>query len=175
MTFNTAQTLQAEKLETRAMSSSDLEAVLLIERNAHVSPWSRLSFEESLTKNYLCRVIRHNGDVVAYSVLCEVVDELHVLNVAVAPQYQGAGLGHTLVDDFITQAKALTLKQVFLEVRASNYAAQSLYLKWGFEQIAIRKRYYSMPSSTNKSDREDALIYQKKLEQASFAQPVSFN
>jgi len=153
------QTLQTDSLDVRAMSQDDLSSVLLIERNVHVSPWSRLSFEESLSKNYICRVVEHSSEVVAYSVLCSVVDELHVLNVAVTQQHQGAGLGHVLMDDIITQAKKHALKKIFLEVRASNDIAQGLYEKWGFEHISVRKRYYSVANASNKSEREDAFIY----------------
>jgi len=65
------------------MTTPDLTQILAIERNAHVSPWARLSFEESLTKEYLCRIIQNDDEIVAYSVLCPVVDELHILNIAV--------------------------------------------------------------------------------------------
>jgi len=141
------------------MTTPDLTQILAIERNAHVSPWARLSFEESLTKEYLCRIIQNDDEIVAYSVLCPVVDELHILNIAAAPQCQGAGLGHMLIKDVIDLARRHSLKKIFLEVRASNGVAQSLYEKWQFQKISIRKRYYSVPKSKNTNEREDAFIY----------------
>ena len=141
------------------MGTEDLNQVLSIERNAHVSPWSRLSFEESLTKEYLCRVVEHSNEVIGYSILCPVVDELHILNVVVAPQCQGAGIGHLLIQDLVTLANSLKLKKVFLEVRASNFIAQGLYEKWQFQRISIRKRYYSAPENSDTNEREDAFIY----------------
>jgi len=155
--------LHADSLNTRAMVTNDLSQVMMIENNAHISPWSRLSFEESLTKEYQCRVIESDDEVVAYSVLCPVVDEFHILNVVVAQQYQGSGLGHMLMQDIISLAQKLGLTKVFLEVRASNTIAQSLYEKWQFEQISIRKRYYSVPNSQNSNEREDAHIYLRQL------------
>ena len=158
-----AESLQFEHLTVREMTSQDLSQVVMIERNVHISPWARLSFEESLTKNYLCRIIENQEEIIAYSVLCPVVDELHILNVAVATQCQGAGLGHMLMQDVIGLAEQLGLRKIFLEVRASNSTAQSLYRKWQFEQISIRKRYYRLPDSNNANDREDAFVFLRQL------------
>ena len=159
--------LNKASIRLRDMQSKDLVPVLSIERNVHVSPWSRLSFEESLTKHevqeYCCRVIESAREVAGYTVVCPVVDELHILNIVVATQYQGFGLGHMLMQDIIEHAQAQSLRKIFLEVRASNEIAQSLYSKWQFEQISIRKRYYSMPSSTNSNDREDAMVFLRQL------------
>jgi len=139
------------------MASADLADVLSIERNAQVSPWSRLSFEESLTKEHVCRVVTHNNKVLAFHVVCAVVDELHILNVAVASHLQGIGLGHVLMQDIIETAESASAKKVFL-----NLAAQSLYAKWQFEQIALRKGYYR--SSQGIADqREDALVFARNL------------
>ncbi len=154
--------ITADNLTLRNMASADLADVLSIERNAQVSPWSRLSFEESLTKEHVCRVVTHNNKVLAFHVVCAVVDELHILNVAVASHLQGIGLGHVLMQDIIETAESASAKKVFLEVRASNLAAQSLYAKWQFEQIALRKGYYR--SSQGIADqREDALVFARNL------------
>lgn len=158
-----ANMIDKDALLVRDMKSSDLSQVVLIERHAQLSPWARLSFEESLTKEHICRVIEMSNDVVAYFVVCPVADELHILNVVTAPSCQGVGLGHLLMDNILNCAQNLSLRKIFLEVRASNYVAQSLYLKWQFEQIAIRKRYYSMPNTKNTNDREDALVYLRQL------------
>ncbi len=152
-------------LPVRDMRGIDLSQVLLIENNAQVSPWSRLSFEESLTKDYFCRVIEMLGgdsdELVAYHVSSEIFDELHILNVVAAPQFQGLGLGHMLMEDIVNFAKTRNLSKLFLEVRASNEAAQSLYSKWQFRQIAIRKQYYRVTSANGL--REDALIFLREL------------
>jgi len=100
-----AETLNVDSLILRAMTTQDLTQIVAIECNAHVSPWARLSFEESLTKEYVCRVIENGGDVIAYSVLCPVADELHILNIAAALQCQGVGLGHMLIQDVIDIAQ----------------------------------------------------------------------
>ena len=159
-------------LSIRDMQGNDLKQVLCIEANAQASPWGRISYEESLTKQHCCRVIEMDcsseklvgfeaREVVAYHVVCEIVDELHILNVVAAPQFQGLGLGHMLMDDIIAIAQARRLTKTFLEVRAGNKVAQDLYLKWQFTQIALRKKYYRPTAQDNV--REDAFVYMRKI------------
>jgi ribosomal-protein-alanine N-acetyltransferase len=150
--------LKASDLTLRAMHDKDLSQVLVIENQAQANPWSRLSFEESISREHRCRVIANDKAIVAYHVVCEVADELHVLNLATAKQHQGLGLGHMLVSDIVDFAEQQSLAKIFLEVRASNLVAQSLYLKWQFVQIAVRKSYYAATSVSNGA-REDALIF----------------
>jgi len=158
---------QADKLFARDMVSEDLSQVLDIESNAQASPWGRLSFEESLTKSHFCRVLEvcleteslPQSLIVAYHVVCPIVDELHILNVVTAPQYQGIGLGHRLMQDILEIAEHHKSQRIFLEVRATNEKAQSLYLKWQFKQMGVRKQYYR-PTQSNE-EREDALIFMR--------------
>ena len=151
---------EAGELTVRDMHSRDLQQVVQIEANAQISPWGRLSFEESLTKRHVCRVVLVAKVLVAYHVVCPAADELHILNVVAAPHLQGLGLGHCLMQDIIDVAENKSLRKVFLEVRASNKTAQSLYLKWKFKQIALRKHYYRASSS---GTREDALVFLREL------------
>lgn len=65
-----------------------------------------------------------------------------VQTIAVTSAAQGTGLGHRLLTALLTEAHHRNLASVLLEVRADNIAAQKLYLKNGFEQIAVRRRYY---------------------------------
>ena len=149
-------------LAVRDMQGEDLSQVLIIERAAQVSPWSRLSFEESLNRQHLCRLVTDIESVVAYHVVCAVADELHILNLVVAKSMQGIGLGHVLMDDILAIAEAQNLTKIFLEVRASNLVAQSLYAKWQFEQIALRKGYYAASTQTL-GQREDAMVLMRKI------------
>jgi ribosomal-protein-alanine N-acetyltransferase len=154
------------ELTVRDMRSEDLKQVLAIELNAQASPWGRLSFEESLTKQYQCRVIEMLLEddlpvIAAYHVVCQVVDELHVLNVVAATQFQGLGLGHMLMDDVLKIAKAASSNKIFLEVRSSNEVAKNLYLKWQFSQISLRKEYYR-PTSVGQP-REDAFVFMRQI------------
>ena len=158
---------QNGQLLARDMCGSDLTSVLSIESRSQASPWGRLSFEESLTKEHFCRVLevddqdRESVDskalIVGYHIVCPIVDELHILNVVASPEYRGVGLGHRLMQDVFEIAMQHSCKRIFLEVRASNEIAQSLYLKWKFKQIGLRKQYYR-PSSVE-ALREDALVF----------------
>lgn len=161
---------------SRDMRPTDLASVLQIERHVQISPWSRLSFEEALTRmegsgleqpealelldersvrNYLCRVVMVGEVLAGFHIGSTILDELHILNLAVAPSYQGMGIGHVIMDDFRQLTIKRNLTRQFLEVRATNAVAQALYTKWGFEQIAVRKDYYRLAQG----GREDACVY----------------
>ena len=148
---------QNRQYSIRDMNSGDLIEILKIEQVAQASPWARLSFEESLNREDFCRVVEQSGEVVAYHVSSHILDELHLLNVVCAPRAQGNGFGHVLMQDVFECARIKKVEKVFLEVRASNAIAQSLYEKWGFEKIAVRKHYYrpTLPNGL----REDAEVY----------------
>ncbi len=151
--------IQESELRQRAMQSSHLTEVLAIEQHSQAMPWARLSFEESLNRGDPCRVVLHEEKVLAFHVCSLVVDELHILNLAVAKSAQGIGLGHFLMRDIIGLAKEYGASKVFLEVRVSNEIAKTLYQKWQFEQIAIREKYYRTPDK----QREDALVFVRRL------------
>jgi len=147
-----------KSLIVRDMCSADLSSVTSIESNAHISPWGRLSFEESLTRGDLCRAVEFHSEIVAYHISSSVADELHVLNVVSAPSFQGRGLGHLLMQDIMDCAISRQVNKIFLEVRRSNAIAQDLYLKWQFKQIAVRKNYYRTQQS-KPALKEDALVF----------------
>ena len=137
------------------MTARDLEGVAAVELAAFKFPWSRGNFEDSLKSGHLGIVLRDGGNEVAgYLILMPVVDEMHLLNVTVAPAWQRQGLGHWL----LRLARALTLAHGFgsllLEVRPSNAGAVALYHRSGFAEIGRRKRYYPAENNT----REDALV-----------------
>lgn len=150
-------------LSLRDMQGQDLSEVLKIERTAQASPWSRLMFEEALSRQQYCRVLIESAEILGFHVVSGVVDELHILNVVVAKQAQGSGLGHWLLQDILQIAKDGSYTKLFLEVRASNLAAQGLYQKWQFQQIALRKNYYA-PSKASNGEREDALLMMRAVD-----------
>ena len=81
--------------------------------------------------------------VVGYAGLWMMVNEAHVTTIAVAPEYQGHGLGELLLLSLIDKSIELGAYCVTLEVRVSNYVAQSLYRKYTFRETGMRRRYYS--------------------------------
>jgi [ribosomal protein S18]-alanine N-acetyltransferase len=81
--------------------------------------------------------------VVGYAGLWMMVNEAHVTTIAVAPDYQGRGLGELLLLSLIDKGIELGAYCVTLEVRVSNFVAQSLYRKYTFRETGLRRRYYS--------------------------------
>ena len=96
-------------------------------------------------------VARYEGDVVGYAGMMFLPQEAHVTNIAVDPEWHGYGIGSQLLLKIITEALARGSDRISLEVRVSNAVAQTMYEKFGFAAVSIRKGYYI---ETN----EDALV-----------------
>jgi len=136
------------------MQAADLDEVMAIENAIYSHPWTRGNFTDSLVAGYECRTWRLDGELVGYFVLMIGAGEAHLLNLSIAPAYQRSGHGRALLQEAADIAARLGARSIFLEVRPSNHAAQSLYAKFGFRRIAVRRDYY--PAHTG---REDALVY----------------
>ena len=137
----------------RAMTMADLDAVCEIEEQCFSVPWSRESMEKELIGNdqahYLVAEI--DEKVVGYAGFWQVLDEGHIMNIAVAPSMRGQGLGEELMRAMLQQGTQFGIIYWTLEVRVSNIAAIKLYEKVGFTSAGIRPGYYEKP-------REDANI-----------------
>lgn len=146
----------------RAMKARDLEAVLAIEVRAYSHPWTRGNFIDSLAAGYLGEVLHllHGQEVelAGYFLAMPGVEELHLLNITVAPDWQGQGLGRAMLQAVCALARERALPQVLLEVRASNVRAQALYRRFGFVEIGLRRGYY--PAVLG---REDAVVMRLAL------------
>ena len=92
-----------------------------------------------------------NGTLRGYAGFQIVLDEGHIVNVAVAPAWRRQGVATALIERIFERARALGLTCLMLEVRVGNTAAQCLYRRFGFEVVGRRKDYYTDP-------REDALL-----------------
>jgi [ribosomal protein S18]-alanine N-acetyltransferase len=138
-----------------AMTESDLDEVAAVEKVAYEFPWSRGNFEDSLRNGYYGVCMRHvTGTLIGYCVLMPVVDEMHLLNLCIAPAAQGAGAGLTLLREAVRIAHAQRLEGLLLEVRPSNHRAIRLYEQFGFVTIGRRKNYYPARHHA----REDAIV-----------------
>ncbi len=91
--------------------------------------------------------------LVGYFYAQNIVGEVTLLNVAVAPEKQGQGIGTQLIESFIELCESQNVESIWLEVRDSNKKAQALYLNAGFNEVDRRRNYY--PTATG---REDAII-----------------
>ncbi|MFT4174468.1 MAG: ribosomal protein S18-alanine N-acetyltransferase [Rhodocyclaceae bacterium] len=140
------------------MQADDLDWVSEAEAFIYPFPWRPKDFTASLDGGHLCWMLRYKGARAGYAILMLGVDEANLLNISVLPDLQGRGLGSALMYHVCEAARVAGKTQMFLEVRESNDAAQSLYAKWGFVLNRRRKGYY--PAADG---REDALELRKDL------------
>ena len=113
-----------------------------------------------------CRLIvaeSSDGEICAWMALQIVLDEAEILNIVVAPSYRRRGVGAALLHRAWDECMHAAVGAVFLEVRASNSAAQALYRKQGFQDCGCRKAYYPALPGADDSGREDARIMRKNL------------
>lgn len=149
---------KAAKYEIDTISASDLDEIVAIENVSFPSPWPKRIFEREIeAKNSYKRVIRFAGSIVAYIVTWTIYDEVHILNIAVHPDFRKTGLGEMLLSDCLEHSYLRGLKLAVLEVRTSNKGAIRLYEKLGFKTLRIRKKYYS-------DTGEDAYVMMFELE-----------
>ena len=141
----------------RPMTEADLQAVSAIEQRVSPHPWRCKQFQQSLHSSHHCWVLEADGSVAGYYLYSLVVGEAEILNIAVAPDQQGKGLGSQLLAHCLSQVSQKA-RTVFLEVRASNFPAIGLYLNAGFNQIGERRDYYRTAHGS-----EDALMMAKEL------------
>jgi ribosomal-protein-alanine N-acetyltransferase len=145
-------------LAIRPMLLSDLEAVIQIELNALPTPWSIKGYEHELTQNKLAtyqvltRTMASGATfLLAYVGHWIIAGEAHISIITTDVQWRRRGLGELMLLSMLYVAIGQSAEMATLEVRESNHAAQSLYRKYQFEQVGIRRNYY-------KDTREDGLI-----------------
>ena len=136
-----------------AMRLEDVPAVHDIEKLSFRTPWPAHAFEQELRGNRLARyVVARAGDtVVGFAGVWLMVDDAHVTTFGVHPDWRRQGIGRQLLLNLYELSVALGARQMTLEVRVSNAAAQALYRSFGFEIAGRRPRYYT-------DDGEDALV-----------------
>lgn len=145
------------------MQIADLDEVMAIEQAVYSHPWSRGNFVDSLQLGYDAWLARSpDGQLLGYFVQMPVVDEAHLLTIAVLAEAQGQGVARLLLDYMVQQARLMKLESILLEVRESNQRALSVYAAFGFVVIGRRKAYYQ----TTQHEREDALILRYILDRS---------
>lgn len=144
--------LLVAEISIRPMQVSDIDAVLVVENKSFSTPWSRAAFAEEMTNDLAHYLVVVDEDwLVGYGGFWLVVDEAHVTNIALLPEYRGRGLGLLLLEHMILTAKMLRAVSMTLEVRPTNMAARKLYSRRGFVERGLRPNYYAELG-------EDALI-----------------
>lgn len=140
------------------MTESRLGEVVAIERRAYTHPWTRGNFADSIRTGYQAQLLCAGPNLLGYYVAMKGVDEVHLLNITVAPQYQGQGWGRVMLDALALWSRAQEAQWLWLEVRTSNLRAQQIYQRYGFRRVGERKNYYPAEGG-----REDAIVMSLKL------------
>jgi ribosomal-protein-alanine N-acetyltransferase len=136
-----------------------LNEVMVIERQAYEHPWTRGNFLDSLQSGYQAQVLSAGGVVLGYFVAMKGVDEVHLLNLTVAPRQQGEGWGRVMLDALALWSRGQGAQWLWLEVRVSNARALRIYESHGYRRVGERKGYYPAAHGA----REDAVVMSLKL------------
>jgi ribosomal-protein-alanine N-acetyltransferase len=142
------------------MTVQDLDAVLAIEASAYPFPWTRGNFIDSIAAGYWTELhFDAAGLLVAYAVAMAALDEMHLLNLTVAPSHEGHGHARALLDALEAHCRDIGIATLWLEVRPSNERARRLYERRGFREVGLRRGYYPAPQG----QREDAIVMSRPV------------
>jgi ribosomal-protein-alanine N-acetyltransferase len=151
--------LRTVEAQFEPLTEARLDEVVAIEAAAYEHPWTRGNFVDSLRSGYQAQLLGAHGTVLGYFVAMMGVDEVHLLNITVAPAFQGQGWGRVLLDALAIWARGQGAQWLWLEVRAGNTRAQRIYEHHGYRRVGERKGYYP----ANLGQREDAVVMSMKL------------
>ncbi|MDR6534835.1 ribosomal protein S18-alanine N-acetyltransferase [Variovorax soli] len=183
--------LQPREARLEPITVERIPAVCAIERSAYTHPWTPANFSDSLVAGYHCQCLvapasasdevvparRPRGlwgrpvaqagseTLIGYFVAMKGVDEVHLLNITVAPAFQGQGWAPLMLEALSGWSRGQNAQWLWLEVRASNLRAMSIYERQGFRRVGVRKGYY--PAEGNA--REDAVVMSLRLNESNSA------
>ena len=175
--MSAVQVTQEARIE--AMHTGHLDRVLAVEEQAYSHPWTRGNFTDSIHVGYRCQCLvastRPPGadsamppahghapladTLIGYFVAMKGVDEVHLLNITVAPAFQRQGWASLMLAALTGWARSQAAHWLWLEVRVSNTRAREIYEKFGFRRVGERKRYYP----ADMGEREDAVVMSIQL------------
>jgi len=146
-----------QKIVIELMKIDDIKNVLEVENKSFTIPWHEESFVQELTNNIAVYLVaKIEGKAVGYVGVWKILNEGHITNIAVHPNYRNKGIGRALVSELLLLCTKDGIETFTLEVRKSNLIAQKLYKDFGFVEAGIRKKYYS-------DNNEDAIIMWKTI------------
>ena len=139
-------------MNLRSWNFKDILRISQLEKECFpAEPWSyRMLADSFQSENFVGILCDDGGEIAGYGGLTCGYDTADIDNIAVAERYRGNGIGGAILENLFSSAAERGMQRVFLEVRVSNAAAMSLYLKHGFKGVYARTRYYS--------DGEDCLV-----------------
>lgn len=144
------------EIRVRKMVPDDLEEVLDLQKRSFAHPWSAELFKREMTHDWSTILVAFEdqpsgGALAGFLIFWLVHDELHILNLATAPEFRRRGVGRALLEHTLTTGRAHKCAMATLEVRRSNEPAIALYRSYDFRAVGIRPNYYV-------DEGEDAIV-----------------
>ena len=159
MRENVAGKMSGTDMIIREAKLDDVHSIAELDKLCFSMPWSEVSFLKEISENNIALylVAEIAGQIVGYAGMWLIIDEGHITNVAVHPNFRRRHIGEAIVSVLLAEAQAEGITRQTLEGRVSNFAAQRLYEKFGFQACGIRKGYYE-------DNHEDAIIMWRENE-----------
>ena len=150
--------LKPLEAQFEAMTPAWLGEVVRVEKTAYDHPWTHGNFNDSLNAGYQAQLLTAGNApdavLLGYFVAMKGVDEVHLLNITVAPEHQRQGWARIMLDALALWSRGQGAQWLWLEVRVSNVRAKAIYERYGFRHVGTRRNYYPDGAST----REDAVV-----------------
>ena len=140
------------------MRVEDLDMVHHLETNSYQYPWTKEIIRDCILYNYDSYSVFFENTLVGYVISKISYPETHILNLTVDKTFRNNGIGKSLINLIINDARIRNSQDIILEVRSSNMVAQYLYERLSFKKIGIRKDYYE-----SENGREDAFVLRLEL------------
>lgn len=142
----------------RTAKYSDIQEIIKIEKLSFENPWVKASFENELLNKYSnFIIITIENIIIGYAVFWVISDIIELQKIAISTEFQQQGYAQKLLKFIDNFAISNNIYKILLEVRESNNAAISLYIKDNYKKIGIRKKYYK--------NNENAILMEKDLTQ----------
>ena len=163
ITIKTKLTTRHTSISFNKLTLIEIPSALSIEEQNSDYPWSQGQFITSIeNSNNLCYCLSLKGKTVGYLIAMLTLDSADILNIGIDPDFQRQGHGTALLKYLIEELRKRDIGEILLEVRAGNKPAIQFYKRQGFEEISVRKNYYTK-NSKNQSHREDGIIMSIKI------------
>ncbi len=136
------------------MNLADAGCCAVLEKKIFAHSWSKKSIEDtvSVKENVCLKAVDGSGEIMGYCIFTTSFEDADLCRIAISDECRRNHIAEKLLDAALERLKKNGVNRVLLEVRKSNHPAISLYEKYGFKEIGIRKGYYSEPV-------EDGMVY----------------
>ena len=151
--------LKPREARFESMQIGHLDALLPVEKFVYSHPWTHNNFLDSLKAGYQAQLLMAGDELLGYFIAMKGVDEVHLLNITVAPEYQRQGWARIMLDALAIWSRGQGAQWLWLEVRQSNERAIAVYEIYGFRRVGERKNYYPVSAQL----REDAVVMNLRL------------